>query len=66
MEHISSGIVRAVFAGEAGQTHRVLLSTNLQQWDSYSTNTVQSSGLFDFLETNSASPLSRFFETVQP
>jgi hypothetical protein len=66
MERISSGIVRAVFAGEAGQTHRVLLSTTLPQWESYSTNTVQPSGIFDFFETNSASPLSRFFNVVMP
>jgi hypothetical protein len=66
MERVSSGVVRAVFAGETGQTHRVLLSTNLQHWGSYSTNTVQPSGIFDFFETNSASPLSRFFEVVKP
>jgi hypothetical protein len=27
---------------------------------------VQPSGIFDFFETNSASPLSRFFNVVMP
>jgi hypothetical protein len=66
MERVSTGIVRSVFAGEAGQTHRVLFSPDLQQWHPYSTNMVQSSGIFDFFETNHPSPAAGFFQVVKP
>ena len=66
IERISTGVVRSIFAGEAGQTYRVQLSTDLQDWSAYSTNTAQSSSLFEFYDTNVLPVSPRLFRVVKP
>jgi hypothetical protein len=58
---------RVVFAGQAGDTWRVLQSTDLPgHWMPYSTNTVAASGFFDFVITNTPLSPFRFFQTERP
>jgi hypothetical protein len=66
IERIAAGVAHSLFAGEAGQTYRVLLSTNLTEWLPYSTNTAQSSGLFEFYDTNDLPALPRMFQAARP
>jgi hypothetical protein len=66
MERISSGVVRGLYAGEAGQTYQTYVSTTFPEWTIYSTNTAQSSGLFDFYDTNQVSGTARLFRVLRP
>ena len=66
IEQIAVGAVRAVFASEAGQTFRVDVSQDGSAWSPYSTNTTETSGLFEFWDTNSAVAQPRLFRTLKP
>lgn len=66
IEPVSSQTFRSVFAGGAGETWRVLGSSNLLEWAPVLTNTVPASGIFEFIETNNPSNPSRFFQTIEP
>jgi hypothetical protein len=65
LERTTGAAVRGVFAGEAGQTYRLLASPDLAAWTPHSTNTTASSGLFEFLETAPLPP-RYFFQVVRP
>jgi hypothetical protein len=66
MERLTGDRLRAVFAGHAGEVWRVWDATNLVDWTVCSTNTVESSGLFELLLTNSPQPALRFLKAAQP
>jgi hypothetical protein len=66
IERVSAGSVHSIFAGEAGQSYCVEISTNLPNWSPYATNTAQSSGLFEFYETNAVPEVPRLFRVARP
>jgi hypothetical protein len=53
-----------VLAGATGQTWRVFVSTNLNNWVASSTNIIPSSGILEFNEATDQP--QRFFKAVQP
>ena len=66
IERVSTGVVRATFAGAASQSYGVEVSRNLSPWLPRSTNTTATSGLFEFYDTNSSLGESRLFRAVKP
>jgi hypothetical protein len=66
IERIGTGITKSIFAGAAGQTYRVEISTNHPSWTPFSTNVVQSSGLFEFYDTNTSIAAPRMFRALRP
>jgi hypothetical protein len=63
---LPGGLVGVRVAGQVGQNCRVLASTNLIEWMAVSTNLVESSGVFDFLDSSSTSYSSRFYRVMTP
>ena len=66
IERIGTGATRSIFAGEAGQTYHVEISTGFQPWMPFSINTAASSGLFEFNDTNTAPASLRVFRVLRP
>jgi hypothetical protein len=66
IERLSGEVCRNVFAGEAGDTWRVLTATDLLNWSEYSVKTVEPSGIFDFFHTNGVGSGTKFFQAVKP
>ena len=66
IQRLAGPSVQGPFAGEAGATYRVLTSTNLAPWVPWSTNTPQSSGLFQWLHTSVSSVPTRYFQAIRP
>jgi hypothetical protein len=66
IERISGPAVHGIFAGEAGQTWRVLISSDLSAWTPWSTNTAGSSGLFEFFDNAPLLQPRRYFQAVRP
>jgi len=66
IEHLNGPVFRNVFAGAAGDTWNLMLSTNLLGWQLDSTHTVQPSGLFEFPITNAPGMPPTFFKTEKP
>ena len=66
IQRVTSRVTRSIFAGEAGQTYRVLVSSALEDWSPSSTHKAESSGLFEFYETNAVAGLPRLFQVVRP
>jgi hypothetical protein len=65
IERLSPGLVRWVYAGEAGATYHVLSGTNVTSVTLTSTNQAQANGLFEFTQ-DTAGASERFFEVVRP
>jgi hypothetical protein len=66
IERLSDSAVHFVFAGAVGESWRISSSSNLSEWMPYSTNAVQASGLFEFLDSNSPPSPGRFFQGQRP
>lgn len=66
IERITGRTIRGVFAGQPGASYRVLSTTNLVSWTPWSTNTVETSGLFEFLPPGVPNNPPRFFQVVSP
>ncbi len=66
IERITGRAIRGVFAGEPGASYRVLSTTNLLSWTPWSTNTVETSGLSEFLAPGVPPNPPRFFQAVRP
>jgi hypothetical protein len=67
IERMDGPRLRSVFAGHAGDTWRVSQAADLSgNWMPYSTNTVESSGLFELILTNEPMTHLRLFRTEKP
>jgi hypothetical protein len=53
-EPSSNAIYHYVFAGTNGDVHEIQVSTNLVNWQTIATNTVDANGIFEFFFTNNA------------
>jgi len=59
-------VYRNVFAGAAGDTWNLMLSTNLVQWQIDSTHTLGPNGLFQFYVTNAPTMPPTFLKAKKP
>ena len=60
------GAVSATYAGEAGISYDVQLSTALSSWNQYSNITADAEGLIPWSETNNNPAATRFFRVQRP
>ncbi len=66
VEEITNNLMHFVFAGTNGKTYRVQSTTNFVQWESFSTNTVGTNGIFEFFDSLTPSHSTRFFRAIRP
>jgi len=66
LDPFTNAVVPFIFAGAPGETWRVQTSTNLFDWNDFSTNSVDAEGLLRIFDTISATPRTRFFRMVKP
>jgi hypothetical protein len=66
VEELTNNLMHFVFAGTNGQTYRVQSCTNFVHWETFSTNTVGTNGIFEFFDSLSPSHPTRFFRTIRP
>ena len=62
----TNGLFQLSFLAGPSRTYRIEASTNLTVWQSVSTNTSQSNGVFQFIDGNASNFPIRFYRTVTP
>lgn len=58
------GGLRLRLNARAGMRHRLEATADFLHWDSVATNTVSPAGMWDFIDTQAASPARRFYRAV--
>jgi hypothetical protein len=66
VEELTNNMMHFVFAGTNGQAYRVQSCTNVVHWETFSTNTVGTNGIFEFFDSPGPSHPTRFFRTIRP